>query len=321
MTQDDYAKLLEDAEREILNGSRSVGILGFTTTTFRLLESLSLSGCISTVEAIYSSSLVKPSLRTPVVVRCLAELANANHDLLIVAADDEKEELLRAARPFVAGSPKVVISGYGHFKFRNRIFEEELSQLLVPSLANGYPNTLVHLYQCLVNAARLNLAGAVVEFGMFKGGTTMFLARVIERLGMNWPVFGFDTFDGFPPRRSFLDLYDHPGCVFRDLPAVQRYVDGSRITVISGDVVETCHRLRDHDLVLSFIDTDNYTSAKAILEVVQERTIVHGAIVFDHFTGTNRFCYTLGERIAASVLLEDSRYLNLHGTGVFYRQR
>ena len=75
------------------------------------------------------------------------------------------------------------------------------AQLLVPSLTNGYPHSLVHLYQCLVNAARLGLSGAVAEFGMFKGGTTMFLSKVIERLGASWPVIGFDTFGGFPPRR------------------------------------------------------------------------------------------------------------------------
>lgn len=73
--------------------------------------------------------------------------------------------------------------------------------------------------------------------------------------------------------------------------------------------------------MLSFIDTDNYTSARAALEVVQDRTVVGGAIVFDHYTGAGHFRYTLGERIAGSVLLEDSRYFHLHDTGVFYRQR
>ena len=94
--------------------------------------------------------------------------------------------------------------------------------------------SLVHLYQCLANAARLGLSGAVAEFGMFKGGTTMFLSRVIERLGVNWPVIGFDTFDGFPPRRSPLDMYDHPGCVFTDLAAVRRYLDGRDIEIVAG---------------------------------------------------------------------------------------
>ncbi len=43
--------------------------------------------------------------------------------------------------------------------------------------------------------------------------------------------------------------------------------------------------------------------------------------MFDHYTGAGHFRYTLGERIAGSVLLEDSRYFHLHDTGVFYRQR
>ena len=72
--------------------------------------------------------------------------------------------------------------------------------------------------------------------------------------------------------------------------------------------------------MVSFIDTDNYTPAKAALEIVRERTVPGGAIVFDHFTGTSRFRYAIGERIAGRVLLDDPRYLHLHGTGVFYRQ-
>jgi hypothetical protein len=80
-------------------------------------------------------------------------------------------------------------------------------------------------------------------------------------------------------------------------------------------------RLSGEDLVCTFVDTDNYTPARAAVEVVQDRTVVGGAIVFDHFTGVDRFRYTLGERIAGRPLLDDSRYSRLHGTGVFYRQR
>jgi O-methyltransferase len=156
---------------------------------------------------------------------------------------------------------------------------------------------------------------------MFKGGTTMFLSRVIERLGRDWLVIGLDTFSGFPPRRSPLDMYDHPDCVFADLPTVRRYLDGRNIEIVPGDILETCTRLAKENIVLSFIDTDNYSSAKAALDVVREQTVVGGAIIFDHFTGVDRFRYTLGERIAGSVLLDDSRYFHLHDTGVFYRQR
>lgn len=317
---DDFAKLLGDVEREVLEGARSVGILGLTTTTLRIVESLGRSGLLAMVEAVYSAEAgSSPKLAVP--VRAFAELDGSSHTLLVVASDEDKEDLLLAALPYIKGTPKVIVAGYGHLAFRDPVFRQELTQLLVPSLANGYPDTLTHLYQCLVNAARLNLQGVVAEFGMFKGGTTMFLSRVIEKLGRDWRVIGFDTFGGFPPRRSPLDMYDHPDCVFTDLPAVRRYLDGRKVTIVAGDIVETSSQLVHENLVLSFIDTDNYTSATAALKVVQERTVVGGAIVFDHFTGTDRFRYTLGERIAGSVLLEDPRYFHLHNTGVFYRQR
>ncbi|MEC7817486.1 MAG: hypothetical protein VX454_02370 [Pseudomonadota bacterium] len=73
--------------------------------------------------------------------------------------------------------------------------------------------------------------------------------------------------------------------------------------------------------MLSFVDTDNFTSASAILDVATEATQVGGAIVFDHWTGVNRHIDTIGERMAAARLLGDPRYFNLHGTGVFLRQR
>jgi hypothetical protein len=251
----------------------------------------------------------------------MEDLKRTACDVLVVASDEDKQDILLAALPYVQGAPKVIVAGDGHLAFRDPVYNRERALLLVPSLANGYPHSLPHLYQCLVNASRLGLCGVVAEFGMYKGGTTMFLSRVIERLGEEWPVIGFDTFCGFPPRRSPLDMYDHPDCVFTDLEAVRRYVAGRNVEIVAGDIVATAARLATEDVVLSFVDTDNYSSARAALAVIQERTVVGGAIVFDHFTGNNRFRYTIGERIAGLPLLNDARYFHLHGTGVFYRQR
>jgi O-methyltransferase len=320
MRDDDYAKLLEDTQHELLAGICSTGVLGLTPVTLRLLASLAPSGLDRAVEAVYAPRADDACPKLTVPVRPLDALREATCSVLVVAADIEKEDLLCAALPYISGTPKVIVAGYGHLGFRDAVFDQEQEHLLVPSLANGYPNSLVHLYQCLANAARLGLSGVVAEFGMFKGGTTMFLSKVVERLGASWPVIGFDTFGGFPPRRSPLDMYDHPDCVFTDLAAVRRYLDGRDVEIIAGDITQTCVRLEGKDLVLTFIDTDNYTPARAAIDVVRQRTVPGGAIVFDHFTGTSRFRYTLGERIAGRVLLDDSRYFNLHGTGVFYRQ-
>jgi O-methyltransferase len=180
MHAEDYAKLVEDLERELLSGACSIGVLGLTSVTLRLLVAVAASGLAWAVEAVYAENS-GPALSVP--LRPFKALVEADHDVLVVAADEEKEDLLRAALPFIRGAPKVIVAGYGHLAFHDPAFREELAQLLVPSLANGYPNTLTHLYQCLANAARLDLRGVVAEFGMFKGGTTMFLSRVIERLG------------------------------------------------------------------------------------------------------------------------------------------
>ncbi|WIM99963.1 hypothetical protein ACTOB_003634 [Actinoplanes oblitus] len=109
--------------------------------------------------------------------------------------------------------------------------------------------------------------------------------------------------------------------MFTDLQAVRGYLDGRNIEIVAGDIAVTAGRLAGEDLVCAFVDTDNYAAARAAIERAQERTQVGGAILFEHFTGIDRFRYTLGERIAAFPLLEDPRYFHLHGTGVFCRQR
>ena len=320
MATADFAKLVDDVDVELCNGAKSVGILGLTPVAVRLLRSLRASATISAIRAIYAPAGACCTLPSPIPVRDISRLSEADHDVLVVAADTRKEDLIRVSLPFLRNTPRIIVAGYGHLRFRDPLFDTLLSELLVPSLANGYPHALTHLYQCLRNAAGRRAEGIVAEFGMFKGGTTMFLSRVIEAIGMNWPVIGFDTFAGFPPRRSVLDMYDHPDCGPVDLPSVRSYLHGRNVEIVVGDIVETSRRLKGEDVILTFIDTDNYTPARAALDVVRERTIVGGAIVFDHFTGSDRFRYTLGERFVASTLLDDRRYFNLHGTGVFYRQ-
>lgn len=322
MRDEAFAELVEDLRRLLGAGAQRVGILGHTATVPRLVHALAADEQAEVLVGVFAPADDGPSRSGSVVpVRALEDLTSADLDVLVVASDELKVDLLLDALPYIRSTPRVLVAGYGHHRFRDPMFLEASSSLEVPSLANGYPNSLVHLYQCLANGFWLGLRGVVAEFGMFRGGTTMFMSRVIERLGMPWPVIGFDTFGGFPPRRSPLDMYDHPDCADPDLEEVRAYLAERNVEIVVGDVVETAGRLATEDVVVTFVDTDNYTSACAVLDVVQDRTVVGGAIVFDHFTGVDRFRYTLGEHIAGLRLLDDARYFHLHGTGVFYRQR
>ena len=322
MKESDLRKLVEDTQVEISRGNSRIAVLTVSDAVPEILSQLDKKDVASSVVGIYVvSPIASPKNVCGVPVRQISALAHDLPTAIVVAVDDEKEAVIEAAIPYMKGCPKIIVAGYGHYAFRDRLFEEIQTGLLVPSLANGYRHSLVHLYQCLLNAARLRLQGVVAEFGVFKGGTTMFIASVLERLGVAWPVIGFDSFAGFPPKRSPLDMYDHPDCVFTDVEAVRSYLSRANVELVVGDITETCGRLVEEQIVATFMDTDNYTPARAALEIVRERTVVNGTIVFDHFTGEERFRYTLGERMAAKILLDDDRYFNLHGTGVFIRQR
>jgi O-methyltransferase len=247
--------------------------------------------------------------------------ALASVGLLVICDDAGKEDLLRqAAQATGTPPPRVVLAGTAHLEFEDAVFAALEAPALVPSYATGYAHTRVHLYQCLKAAAAAGRRGAIVEFGAFKGGTTVWLAKAARALGLeDCPVLGFDSWSGFPPRRSLLDLYEHPRCVFTDQAAVAAYCQPYGIELIAGDITDTARVLGKQPVLLAFLDTDNYSPARAALEVVREHVVEGGAIVFDHFTTSADYVRTVGERMAAVEMLSDGGFFNLHGTGVFLK--
>jgi predicted O-methyltransferase YrrM len=241
---------------------------------------------------------------------------------LVICHDRDKETLLRSylqIRRANSPLPTVVVGGMDHFTYHDTGFAESDAPALVPSYATGYPYTRVHMFQHLQAAARAGLTGAIVEFGAFKGGTSAWLARTARQLGLDVPVLAFDSWDGFPPRRSLLDMYEHPRCVFRDLPAVRNYLEPLGVQLVEGDISETAVQLANTQILLGFIDTDNYSPAHAALTAIADQVVPGGAIVFDHFTTTLDYLYTLGERMAGQDVLRDKNFMHVHGSGVFVR--
>ncbi len=314
------SELVEQAiEHAVKHDSRRVALLGLTSAALAVRGRFHSLGLGDRIVGLFDPSLGGGSDQA----RPWSDLRHEAIDLLVVSSDVGKEDLLRAYRNLTADQcqlPAVVLAGTGHLRFRDPLYDRLDAPSMVPSYATGYPNTRVHLFQYLQAAAANGLSGAVVEFGAFKGGTTAWLARVVRQLGLNGPVLGFDSWSGFPARRSVLDLYTHPRCVFRDLEAVRAYVEPFGVELIAGDIVETAQqRLSSEPVLLAFVDTDNYSSAKVALEATVPQLVPGGAIVFDHYATTGEYLYTLGERMAAQDVLSDARLLQLHGTGVFVR--
>src|SRR2546423_2954 len=95
-----YRKLVADLEYELIHGAQHVGILGLSTVTLRLLDSLEPSGMIGAVVAIYTSNAEQHTSTLSVPLRPFHTLEDICPDVLVVAADVEKEDLILEALPF-----------------------------------------------------------------------------------------------------------------------------------------------------------------------------------------------------------------------------
>ena len=300
---------------------RRIALLGLSAEALELQDLLHLRGWHARLVGIFDPDV--PAGAHVDLVKPWSDFANEQLDLVVVCDDAGKERLLRACDRELGPTnqlPDVVIAGMAHFNFRGAVFDELDRPAMVPSYATGTANTRIHLFQCLEAAAAANLTGAVIELGAFKGGTTAWLARVTKRLGLSSRVIGFDSWSGFPPRRSVLDLYTHPRCVFTDLDSVRKYVEPLGVELVVGDIAETAPRvLRDVEVLLAFVDTDNYSGSSAALRAIVPNLVHGGSVVFDHFWTTSDYLYTIGERMAGQEVLSAAGLLQLHGTGVFVK--
>jgi len=321
VTETFVSQLTDRALRTVVeHDARAIAVLGFTPASLRVRAALSDAGLAGRVVGIFDP---EPSgdADGDTDVHPLPALAGLPHDLLIVGADAEKASLLDAYRRAVGerpDPPRAVLAGIGHLDYADPDFATLNAPALVPSYATGSPLTREHLFQCLQAAAANRLRGAIVEFGAFKGGTTAWLARVAAHLGLDdCRVIGLDSWSGFPRRRSVLDLYEDRRCVFTDIEAVRAYTAPFGVELIAGDITDTYHQLDGQPLLLCFFDTDNYTPARAALELCARQLVVGGNIVFDHVATLPEYIDTLGERTAAYEVLPPLGFLHLHGTGVF----
>ena len=92
------------------------------------------------------------------------------------------------------------------------------------------------------------------------------------------------------------------------------------VELVKGDIANTINVLRGTPLLLTFLDTDNYTPTMQALPILAENTIVGGSIVLDHYFALEEYNDALGDGLAAAEFFrEHPEFLNLSGTGVFVK--
>ena len=311
-------RLFQRVKASIHQGYAKVAIWGANQVCSRLLEKLEANHLEGYLVAIIDESPINLMIGSH-VVSDLRKIGRLKFDLLVITDDSSKESVLLKYAQEDRRMPKVVMAGTGHLDFENQTFSEILASCTVKSKAGGYPDMLVHIFQSLCYLVESGIQGAVVEFGVFEGGTTAFIAQTLQRLGVLPKIYGFDTFEGVPPKRSVLDQFEEDKYRLNDYESVRRYLEPLGVTLVRGDISETYREIEGVPLMFSFFDTDNYSPTRTSLDLCFEQTQPGGILAFDHYFCDERWVETIGERIAIKQVLGSKRAFNLHGTGIFIK--
>lgn len=144
--------------------------------------------------------------------------------------------------------------------------------------------------------------GAVIETGVYRGNSLLWLAQVsqvLEPFAINRKFIGFDTFEGFASLDEVADPLDVDGDTFSDtslslLNDAIRVFDADRpvnlvpkIELVQGDVVETAPEyVASHPglaVAMLILDTDLYHPTLAALRAFVPRMAKGGVILFDEY--------------------------------------
>lgn len=314
-----FHDLLGKIVKAISEGYSRILILGINSNTIRLLTDLYKNGLLTYINGIVENK--DNFLGTNIYgikVYAYEQINNIEYDAVVIPYDAEKEDILKKFMQYENTVKKILFSGNNNYRFSDLVFNDILSSCSVKPKSGGYQNMLVHIYQSLKYLSLNKIYGAVVEFGVYRGGTTVFMAKVLQHFNNPSKIYGFDTFTGFPPPKSSLDMFDDSKYQLTDFNVVKRYCSPYNIELIKGDICETCECIKGKTLSFAFFDTDNYSATKKALETCYDQMIPGGILAFDHYYSPN-WLQTLGERMAIKQVMKKKFVLNLHGTGIFLK--
>jgi len=234
---------------------------------------------------------------------------------------------VRAVRQLAVGW----LARLGHFlpPFLSPDYEPELEQTIrrVRRYTMTTPRRIAALCDSVEHAVRAEVPGAVVECGVWKGGSMMAAALTLIRLGAtDRDLYLFDTFQGMPPptEEDVFSAYDgyspmrhwrrrrregganawhyvpagevRAAVLSTDYPA-------ERVHLVEGRVEETLPAFAPDEIAVLRLDTDWYESTKHELVHLYPRLSTGGVLILDdygHYEGARRavdeYFDSVGER-------------------------
>lgn len=170
-------------------------------------------------------------------------------------------------------------------------------------------DAMFSLYQSVKYVVENNIAGAIVECGVWRGGSGLLAALTLRKLGVRRPIYLYDTFQGMTaPSTDDVDVEggrasdyiarygDEGRWCYASLEEVratfERYGFGEEVVLIAGDVADTLETdLPREPIAVLRLDTDWYESTKLEMEILYPRLSTGGVLIVDdygHWRGSRR---------------------------------
>lgn len=152
-------------------------------------------------------------------------------------------------------------------------------------------NTLVDKYRCyelwqlISQTSKLN--GAIIEIGVWRGGTGGLICKRLELDGNNHMVYLADTFSGVVKASKYDSFYkgtEHSDTSKQIVFELLNKLQVKNYSILEGIFPdETSHLIKDNLFCFCHIDVDVYFSAKDIVDWLWPRLTMGGIIVYDDY--------------------------------------
>ena len=169
------------------------------------------------------------------------------------------------------------------------------------------PERIFSLIEAVTHVARQNIPGAIVECGVWRGGSMMATALTLRSMNRSdRDLYLFDTFEGMT-RPQDVDIHASGQAAMTEFVEEQRGEDSSavcyasldevksamartgydpaRVHFIRGKVEETIPSQAPESIALLRLDTDWYESTRHELEHLYPRLSPGGILIIDDYGG------------------------------------
>jgi hypothetical protein len=137
------------------------------------------------------------------------------------------------------------------------------------------------------------IQGDLIEFGVYKGGTTLKMAKLLVKSSeKNKVIYGLDTFKGLPKqsREDNIKKSLKHSMDFNEINKVKemfsKHKVNDKIILMKGLFSKSISKLRDKRFCFAYVDCDLYQGTKEALEFLMPR-MKGGVIFIDDYDNKN----------------------------------